>query len=289
MKFIIWFFIFLFTIQNAVFANYNDVFIADIQYDWIKKSEVEKEAIISEVHDIIFENDLSKQKGMKKDFKSMLKDKKRIEHYMAASAGREEYENFNIFEKLYIGIARVCKILIMQHNALFVVLCIITMIAVFMYSKSTMHRIISIIPVAFCFVYDTILRSHVIGDIMSVEFRQIYTYIPLVVSVAVLVCLCGSFVIIYKEDKAWQQYILLILMLCGGLATSVAMGFSPTIYVSGYRTATFMYFSFMYIILYLSERVFIKLEWDECIKKQWFSIAYCLWGILFFATLSLLR
>ena len=43
--------------QALVFANYNDIYIADIQYDWINKSDVEKEAIVSEVRDIIFENE----------------------------------------------------------------------------------------------------------------------------------------------------------------------------------------------------------------------------------------
>ena len=35
--------------QLAVFANYNDIYILDIKYDWINKSMVEKEAIISEI------------------------------------------------------------------------------------------------------------------------------------------------------------------------------------------------------------------------------------------------
>ncbi len=38
----------------TVFADFNNVYILDIKYDWINKSVVEKEAIISEVHDIIF-------------------------------------------------------------------------------------------------------------------------------------------------------------------------------------------------------------------------------------------
>ncbi len=82
--------------QGIVCANYNDIYIADIQYDWINKSEVEKETIISEVHDILFENDMKKKKGFKKEFKGMLKDKNYKEHYMAASAGYEEYKDYNI-------------------------------------------------------------------------------------------------------------------------------------------------------------------------------------------------
>ena len=80
----------------AVFANYNDVYIADIQYDWINKSEVEKEAIISEVRDIIFEEPVEKQKDFKKQFKDMLKDKDHLDHYFAASAGYKELGDYNI-------------------------------------------------------------------------------------------------------------------------------------------------------------------------------------------------
>lgn len=82
--------------QMAVFANYNDIYIADIQYDWINKTELEKEAIISEVHDILFEKDFSRQKEFKKQFKDRLKDKSYREHYLAASSGYKEYKDNNI-------------------------------------------------------------------------------------------------------------------------------------------------------------------------------------------------
>lgn len=87
----------LFLSQALVFANYNDIYIADIQYDWINKTEVEKEAIISEVHDIIFENgEITKQDELKRNFKEFLKDKNYRENYFAASAGYKEYKDNNI-------------------------------------------------------------------------------------------------------------------------------------------------------------------------------------------------
>lgn len=86
----------LLLVTNAAFASYNDIYIADIQYDWIDKSLVEKEAIISEVKDIIFENPVEKQKDFKSQFKDRLKDKERLEHYLAASAGYKEYGDYNI-------------------------------------------------------------------------------------------------------------------------------------------------------------------------------------------------
>ena len=86
----------LFLVQSLAFANYNDVYIADIQYDWIDKSMVEKEAIISEIRDIIFKDEVSKIEDLKVQFKDKLKDKEHLDHYYAASAGYEEYGDYNL-------------------------------------------------------------------------------------------------------------------------------------------------------------------------------------------------
>ena len=87
----------IFLSQAIVFANYNDIYIADIQYDWIKKTEVEKEAIISEIHDIIFKDgEISPQKELRSQNKEKIKDKKHLEHYYAASAGYKELDDENI-------------------------------------------------------------------------------------------------------------------------------------------------------------------------------------------------
>ncbi len=86
----------LFLTQLLAFANYNDIYIADIQYDWIDKSMVEKEAIISEIRDIIFEDEVTKINDLKSQFKDRLKDKDHMDHYYAASAGYEEYGDYNI-------------------------------------------------------------------------------------------------------------------------------------------------------------------------------------------------
>ena len=82
--------------QTAVFASFNDVLIADVTYDWINKSEVEREAIIQEVKDIIFEQPIVKQNDFRSQFKDKLKDKNYLENYMAASAGYKEYKGNNI-------------------------------------------------------------------------------------------------------------------------------------------------------------------------------------------------
>lgn len=94
-------FIYLLTLiclyQNLVFANYNDIYIADIQYDWIRKTDVEKEAIVSEVRDTIFENGkIEEKQNLKQEFKGLIKDKNHLNNYYAASAGYKELDENNI-------------------------------------------------------------------------------------------------------------------------------------------------------------------------------------------------
>lgn len=86
----------LFFSQTVVFANLNDVVIGNIEYDWINKKELEKEAIISEVHDILFEKDVSKIKGFRKELKGKTKDKSHWDNYIAASSGYKEFNGKNI-------------------------------------------------------------------------------------------------------------------------------------------------------------------------------------------------
>lgn len=104
MKKILIIFFVLLSVQMNVLANYNDVYIADIQYDWIRKTDVEKEAIISEVRDIIFEDktNISILENLKSEYREILKDKNQREHYLAASAGRKECGEYNI-SAFYFG------------------------------------------------------------------------------------------------------------------------------------------------------------------------------------------
>jgi len=95
-KFIIILFL---ALQTAVLANLHDIYIADIQYDWIEKSYKERQVIIEEVKNIIFkDSEITKIENFKSQFsKDILKDKNNYENYLAASAGYKEYKNNNIF------------------------------------------------------------------------------------------------------------------------------------------------------------------------------------------------
>lgn len=92
----LFFLFFVFLIQLSVSANYNDIYVANIEYDWINKNALEKESIINEVRDIIFEQPLNQRDDLKSIFQDKLKDKNYKEHYIAASAGHKEYKDNNL-------------------------------------------------------------------------------------------------------------------------------------------------------------------------------------------------
>ena len=88
--------IFCFMIPLCVFADEHKALIANIQYDWLNKSEMQKDEIINEIHDEIFKEPVVIRKDLKELFKDRLKDKNHYENYMAASAGYEEFNGNNI-------------------------------------------------------------------------------------------------------------------------------------------------------------------------------------------------
>ena len=83
-------------IPISAFASLNDIFVANIQYDWIDKSLVEKEEIINELKDMIFENPVEHRSDLRSMFHDRLKDKNYRENYLAASAGYKEFKGNNI-------------------------------------------------------------------------------------------------------------------------------------------------------------------------------------------------
>ena len=52
---------------------------------------------------------------------------------------------------------------------------------------------------------------------------------------------------VFRDDKA--KGFLNVIVFVIGFATTAAMGFSPTIYASGYRTSIFTYFSLIFVII----------------------------------------
>lgn len=179
----------------------------------------------------------------------------------------EGFEKFSVVDKLYLGIMRVFKILVVQMNPLFLILCILVAIMATGCLKETYKKVIGIIPVSCIMILKSMIPTYTIGDIMSVNYYNWKSYIPLIMSIIILVSLTCSMLWILNSEYNNTIWYCPIVLLYAGLATQVAMGFSPTIYASGNRTATFMYFMMMYCIVLLYK--FVKCRWMQDDMKQY--------------------
>ena len=83
-------------INSTVFANFNDILVVNVQHDWISKQELEKEAIVQEVRELLFTNPIEEMLELKIQFPDKYRDKNYKEHYIAASAGYKELGDYNI-------------------------------------------------------------------------------------------------------------------------------------------------------------------------------------------------
>ena len=146
-----------------------------------------------------------------------------------------EFDDFSFIDKVYLGIVHTFKILVIQQNAIFLFLCIVLAIMSVNYLKEIYKKIIGIMPMASILIIKTILPKYKIKNMKSINYHMIGTYLPLCIAVVMLMAITISIVyLLYDKDYSNKWY-LPIVLLCGGLATQVAMGFSPTIYASGNR------------------------------------------------------
>jgi len=97
-KLLVFIFVIFFT-HLAAFADYEDFYYGNIEYNWDTLTQTERDSSIAQIYSILFGNDCV-IKYQKKDFKQKyadyLKDKQVKEHYYAAAAGRKELGNVNL-------------------------------------------------------------------------------------------------------------------------------------------------------------------------------------------------
>lgn len=163
------------------------------------------------------------------------------------------YEDLNILDKIFLGINRCLVVTISRYDIIFTVLCIIAAAGVFLKTKNIRKRLIALAPAALNVTINTLLSVKITDNIIWVRLKSLRTLGLTLFAVFILACLIYSIFIIFrdKEDSPLitERGLFVSYMLAAGLATTVAMAFSPTIYISGYRTSCFTYFGMIYVIL----------------------------------------
>ena len=169
------------------------------------------------------------------------------------------YGDLNVIDKLFIGINRCLTITITRRDSVFVVLCIMIAVAVFIRTKDVKKRIIAFLPAVLLFAINQLTSFIITDNIIWVRLKSFFTLGITLFAFALLFCLVYSIFVIYQDkdkESIFSSYgVFINTVLLAGLATTVAMAFSPTVYVSEYRTSCFTYFGMIYIILDIAIRL----------------------------------
>ncbi len=181
-------------------------------------------------------------------------------HVESASRGLE-YDSYSFFDKTIIGVVNTEYNIISIFKILFVLFCVVLLLGVFTATKLKSKRIISVVLLFTCLLSITLYKFGVFEK--SIAKLYIFLKIPELALCDVLLTIlyCISFVLIIVlsliifENNAIKLLSFIMLFMIGN-ATAVVMGFSPTIYTSGYRV--FIYS--LIVLFYLISMIFIEIE-----------------------------
>lgn len=189
-----------------------------------------------------------------------------------------DFETLTLLDKVSMGVTTTISLMLVNSNIVFLVFSIIIALYICTCYKSTLYKIVSIIPFVAILVLgifkDIFVRIfphlQLLIDIMNVQkpmidasnYRNIINSLPIILSFVIIFSFVLSIILIFKKLKNNTA----IVIFGVGLVSRVVMGLSPTIFASTNRTFIFLEFG-MLIITFLIWQEFIKLTSDKTERK----------------------
>ncbi len=168
-----------------------------------------------------------------------------------------DYAAVGFGQKVQLAFSSTLSHYVFTRNVVFIAFCIMLYFAIKVQYRSIIYRVIGIIPLLVSLFFglgESRLAkiidiskwnyyNHAPGMISKENFRNLYTYEPLILLAVLVICILIGMYLCFKDDLHKLFLSLSILLL--GFATRGVMAFSPTLWVSGTRTFIFLYFSLL--------------------------------------------
>lgn len=173
-----------------------------------------------------------------------------------------EYTKYGVLQKTYLGIISMASILVSNKVVLFIFVSILSY-ATFIYSKKSFSKVLSVFT--FFFVASiTVFSKLLINTFPSIiylsntlNYQGIpslvdkYALLPFIISVNLILCIIYMLLVVFKRKEP-----LPIIIFLAGICSKLILGFSPTIFISGSRTAFFLYMSLIIVSLYIVHKMY---------------------------------
>ena len=178
-----------------------------------------------------------------------------------------EYANFNMLEKVELGLTTMMKPLVLHINGLCILLTGAIWLVTCKKRKELIYKCIAAIPLLGCTIF-TVFKEQVVlilpklGEWIAM-FEQNMLIMPLsqiswdkvLFLLFYIVFLCSIPIGLYLAFGRTKKGAIAIGIYLLAVATKMVMGFSPTVFASGNRTSLCLYVSFIIEIIMLAQEV----------------------------------
>lgn len=184
-----------------------------------------------------------------------------------AGNGFQDYMNLTVFDKLNLGISFAGSYFLLYYDYIFIIFSATALYLTWKKSHCKFYRIIAAAPLAIKIlsaaipmlwlgIYHMGPLRRLIGfrhDINIMNYDNILSYVPFVLSVLFFLATALAVYIIFMDDDA--LYFMMIVFLTG-LATIMALSFSPSIFLSSIR----IFFPMHLAIIVITARCLLKIK-----------------------------
>ncbi|MDD6798407.1 MAG: DUF6056 family protein [Clostridia bacterium] len=172
-----------------------------------------------------------------------------------------DYLRWGILDKIYYGFTTTMSFFISDFRIISFVMTSILALLVWIKQKKWAYRIISVIPMIMSVLVPMFAHKHEqyfkekynwshgmynLPMVNSYNYDDIKSYLAVIVAIAF--CICVGLVLYLAYGNTWKTAMIFIIALAG-LSSRIVMGFSHTLYGSGSRTFTYMYFCLIIMIV----------------------------------------
>ena len=169
------------------------------------------------------------------------------------------FADMSLFNKVDLGISAVIKEIFLQDNVFFFMMLFTLMVLIWQKYEKWQYRVLGAIPAFFLLSLskmhgyrgDERLPFSLVQEMGIFVGDRVYNYKTYIVVGSIIGVCCLILILFYLFGKnTWTTWILIGTFVMG-LATKAVMGFSPTVWASGYRTGWIMNFAFLFCTLFM--------------------------------------
>lgn len=179
----------------------------------------------------------------------------------AQRQGLTTFTEMSLINKALIGLLYIERVFIAVPNRIWIVFCVLLFVSTCVLIQKKRNILIASIPLIIMmgyFVVGTAFRRYAIlfpvsGEIFEIDYANPMIYLQLLY----LLMSIGSviYTLYWLLEKNRESFYFILVVLAGGMAATIAVAMSASLYASGFRIFIFLYFALIYTSVACVKRI----------------------------------